>query len=425
MNHVSTERGHAKALDAADTLASYRSRFAFPARPDGSPVVYLLGNSLGLMPDSARAAVEDEMQRWGTLAIDGWFRGSPSWYEYQDAFREAAGRVVGARPHEVIMMNTLTMNLHVMMISFYRPVGTRTKILMEANAFPSDRYAVASQVRMHGLDPAATVLVARPREGETSLRTEDLEGLLAERGEEIALVMMGGVNYLSGQWLDLERITAAGQAQGCVVGFDLAHAAGNVPLALHDWDVDFAVWCTYKYLNGGPGSIGGCFIHDRHAADHDLPRLTGWWGNDPAVRFEMRESFEPHVGADGWQVSNPSMLSMAPVKASLELFDDVGMEALRAKSVDLTGYVEALLRGSESDRFDIITPADPGARGCQLSLRIHQGAQQLFAALAERGVVVDFREPDVIRVAPAPFYNSFEDVWTLVDELKRALELDG
>jgi kynureninase len=237
--------------------------------------------------------------------------------------------------------------------------------------------------------------------------------------------MMAGVNYLSGQRFDLERITAAARAAGCVAGFDLAHAAGNVPLALHDWDVDFAVWCTYKYLNGGPGSVGGCFVHDRHASNHSLPRLAGWWGNDPAVRFEMRESFEPHRGADGWQVSNPSMLAMAPVKASLEMFDEVGMEALRAKSVDLTGYLAALLRGLGSAKFAVITPGDPEARGCQLSLRVHRGAPELFTRLAERGVMVDFREPDVIRAAPAPFFNSFEDVWVFVDELQRCLPTDG
>ena len=419
---VSFDREHAKGLDAADDLAPYRRRFAFPTREDGSPVVYLLANSLGLMPDTARAAVEEEMGRWGALAIDGWFRGSPTWYEYHDSFRDAAARVVGAQSHEVVMMNTLTMNLHAMMISFYRPAGSRTKILMEENAFPSDRYAVASQVRMHGLDPATTVLVARPREGEATLRTEDIEALVAERGEEIALVLFGGVNYLSGQLFDMERITAAARARGCAVGFDLAHAAGNAPLALHDWGVDFAPWCTYKYLNGGPGAVGGCFVHDRHASNHDLPRLAGWWGNDPAVRFEMRETFEPHHGAAGWQVSNPSMLAMAPVKASLELFDEVGMEALRAKSVDLTGYLEDLLRGLQSDRFNILTPGDPGARGCQLSLRIPEGAQDLFTRLGERGVVVDFREPDIIRAAPAPLYNSFEDVWRFVDELRNALD---
>ncbi len=416
-----SEREYARSLDTADPLARYRERFAFPRQDDGSSAVYLLGNSLGLMPESVRAAVAEELRRWGTLAIEGYFQGSLPWYTYQDSFRETAARVVGARPHEVVMMNSLTMNLHVMMVSFYRPAGKRTKILMEENAFPSDRYAVASQVQMHGLDPSSTVIVVQPREGESMIRTADIEALLEERGEEIALVMLGGINYLSGQLFDMDRIAAAARAQGCVVGFDLAHSAGNVPHSLHDWDVDFAVWCTYKYLNSGPGSVAGCFVHERHASNHDLPRLAGWWGNDPAIRFEMRESFEPHDGADGWQVSNPSILAMAPVKASLELFEEVGMEALRRKSVALTGYMETLLHGLASDRFEIITPGDRDARGCHLSLRVGDGAQNVFTELAERGVVVDFREPDVIRAAPVPLYNTFDDVWVFVDELKRSL----
>lgn len=418
---VATTRDHARSLDEADPLAQQRERFAMPQREDGSPAIYLLGNSLGLMPHTARDAVERELVRWKTLGVHGWFEGSPSWYTYQEPLREMAARVVGAQPDEVIMMNSLTVNLHLMLVSFYRPEGTRTRILMEDHAFPSDRYAVTSHVRTRGLDPSTTVLVARPREGERTVRTEDLEALLAERGREIALVMLGGINYLSGQCFDMERIAAAARAQGCMVGFDLAHAAGNVPQSLHDWDVDFAVWCTYKYLNAGPGAVGGCFVHERHAAAHDLPRLAGWWGNDPATRFEMREAFEPDRGVNGWQVSNPAILSLAAAGASLEIFDDVGMAALRRKSIALTGYLEVLLRELESPQFEILTPSDPAARGCQLSLRFADGGEEIFRKLEERGVAIDFREPGVIRAAPVPLYNTFEDVWVFVDELRRAL----
>ncbi len=415
------DRAYARSLDAEDPLAGYRAQFVHPQGPDGSPVTYLLGNSLGLMPRSARAAVEEEVERWGSLGIGGHFEGLAPWLTYHETFRASSAAVVGARPEEVVAMNTLTVNLHLMLVSFYRPHGARTKILMEAGAFPSDRYAVASQVQWHGLDPTDAIIVAQPRVGETTLRTEDIEGLLAERGREIALVMLSGINYLTGQWFDLERITNAGKAQGCAVGFDLAHSAGNVPHALHDWDVDFAVWCTYKYLNAGPGAVAGCFVHERHAHRADIPRLAGWWGNDPNTRFEMRPRFEPNAGADGWQVSNPPILSAAPLKASLTMFDEVGLDALRAKSIKLTGYLESLLRDLATDRFEIITPADTLARGCQLSLKVPHDAKDLFDAISRQGIVVDFREPDVIRAAPAPFYNSFEDAWNFADALRQGV----
>ena len=417
---VSTERDHARSLDAADPLARYRDRFSFPKKDDGRPVVYLLGNSLGLMSDSAQVAIADELRRWGSLAVDGHFQEPGDWLTYQDAFRDKAARLVGAHENEIVFMNTLTMNLHVMLISFYQPQGERTKILIEENAFPSDRYAVGSQVRIHGLDPSSTVIVARAREGEVVLRTEDVEALLDEWGEEIALVMLPGINYLSGQLFDMKRIAAAARKQGCAVGFDLAHSVGNVGHALHDWDVDFAVWCTYKYLNGGPGAVAGSFVHERHGSNSAIPRLAGWYGNDPDIRFEMRESFEPHRGADGWQTSNPPILAMAPVKASVEMFDEVGLGALREKSQKLTGYLESLLDGLGSDPFEILTPRDPDARGCQLSLRI-PNAREVRSRLSERGVMVDFREPDVIRAAPVPLYNTFEDAWVFVDELRSVL----
>ncbi len=418
---VSSERDHARSLDAADPLARYRDRFSFPKNDDGTPVVYLLGNSLGLMPDSAQVAIEAELRRWGSLAVDGHFQGPGGWLTYQDAFRDKAAHLVGAHPNEIVFMNSLTMNLHVMLISFYQPQGARTKILIEENAFPSDRYAVDSHARIHGLDPSSTVIVARARKDEVVLRTEDIEALLDERGEEIALVMLPGINYWSGQLFDMQRIAAAGRKQGCAVGFDLAHSVGNVGHALHDWDVDFAVWCTYKYLNGGPGAVAGSFVHERHGSNSAIPRLAGWWGNDPSVRFEMRESFEPHIGADGWQTSNPPILAMAPVKASMEMFDEVGLEALREKSKQLTGYLESLLDRLGSDPFEILTPRDPDARGCQLSLRI-PNARKVCSGLSERGVVVDFREPDVIRAAPVPLYNTFEDAWVFVDELSKVLD---
>ena len=418
---MATDRDHARSLDAVDPLAGYRAQFVHPQGLGGQPVTYLLGNSLGLMPRSAQEAVEEELARWGSLAIAGHFRGQAPWFRYHESFRASSAAVVGARPEEVVTMNSLTVNLHLMLVSFYRPQGTRTKILMEAGAFSSDRYAVASQLEWHGLDPADTIIVAQPRGGEATLRTEDLEGLLAERGQEIALIMLSGINYLTGQRFDLQRITDAGKAQGCTVGFDLAHSAGNVPHALHDWDVDFAVWCTYKYLNGGPGAVAGCFVHERHAHRTDLPRLAGWWGNDPDIRFEMRPRFEPDAGADGWQISNAPILSAAPVRASLALFEEAGLEVLRAKSIQLTGYLEGLLHGVGTGRVEILTPTDPEARGCQLSLKVLGGAQAVFESLSQRGIVVDFREPDVIRAAPVPFYNSFEDAWVFVDALRDAL----
>ncbi|MCA8959231.1 MAG: kynureninase [Planctomycetes bacterium] len=416
----------ARRLDASDPLATYRARFEIP-RQDGEPVHYFCGNSLGLQPSRVRDFVEQEIEDWRDLAVHAHFRGRTPWYSYHEVFEESGARLVGARPGEVVMMNSLTVNLHLLMVSFYRPTPERHKILIENAAFPSDNYAVRSQLRFHGYDSEAGLLVARPRDGELTLRTEDLVGLIEERGSEIALVMLGGVSYFTGQFFDLERITAAAKARGCVVGFDLAHAAGNVPLALHDWNVDFAAWCNYKYLNGGPGAIAGAFVHEDHGAPNaeftdrdglDLPRFAGWWGNDPSQRFKMHlmEEFVPHRVAEGWQLSNPSIFSMAPLRASLELFDEVGMAALREKSLRLTAYLEHLL-GSLRASVDIITPSDPDRRGCQLSLRIHEGARALVDELDRRRCVCDFREPDVIRVAPVPLYNTFHDVWVLAQIL--------
>lgn len=401
----------ARSLDAQDPLARFRERFHIPRGADGRPLIYFCGNSLGLMPAQARALVEQELDDWARLGVDAHFDAKSPWYSYHESFREPGARLVGARPGEVVMMNSLTVNLHLMMTTFYRPARARHKILVEADPFPSDLYAVQSELRLHGYDPAEALLFAAPREGERLIRVEDVEALLAARGGEIALVLMSGVHYLTGQFFELERIARAARAQGCAVGFDLAHAAGNVPLALHDWDADFAVWCSYKYLNSGPGAIAGCFVHERHARAFDAPRLAGWWGNDPATRFEMRaqREFTPRAGADGWQLSNPPILAMAPLRASLALFEEAGAEALRRKSVALTGYLERLLRAIPSARFEILTPAEPAARGAQLSLRVRDGARRVFDALLARGVVGDFRDPDVIRVAPVPLYNTFDE----------------
>jgi kynureninase len=359
------------------------------------------------------------MEDWARLAVEGHFRGRSPWYGYHDLFRETGARLVGASPGEVVMMNSLTVNLHLMMVSFYRPTEPRRRILMEWPAFPSDLYAIQTHLRSHGLDPEDALLIIRPREHEQVIRTEDIEATLDEHGPSIALILMSGVNYYTGQVLDMQAITELGHRHGCRVGFDLAHAAGNVPMRLHDWDVDFAAWCSYKYLNAGPGAIAGCFVHQRHGRDGSLPRLAGWWGNDPETRFRMHleERFVPQRGADGWQVSNPPILAMAPLRASLDLFDEIGMEALRAKSRQLTGYLRYLIEQHPAGWFDIITPREPEAHGCQLSILLHDRPRQRFEALQRAGVVCDYREPNVIRVAPVPLYNTFQDVWRFADTL--------
>jgi kynureninase len=394
----------ALALDAADPLARFRERFELPPGRDGRPVVYLAGNSLGLMPRAAREYVARELDDWAGLGVDGHFHAANPWYGYHETLRDPLARLVGALPSEVVAMNSLTVNLHLMMATFYRPTAARHAILVEEHPFPSDLYAAQSQAKLHGLDPATSVIVASE---ETILETLD------RRGDEIAVVMLSGVQYYSGRLFDIPAITKAAHARGCVVGWDLAHAAGNVPLKLHDWDVDFAAWCSYKYLNAGPGAIAGCFVHERHATDVDRPRMGGWWGNDPETRFRMHlnDTFVPRATADGWQLSNPPILAMAPLRASLELFDEAGIGALRSKSLRLTAFLEALLDAVPGSPFEILTPRDPEARGCQLSLRVKDRPRERFAALEAAGIVADFRPPEVIRVAPVPLYNSFHDVW--------------
>ena len=429
----------ARALDRADPLAKFRAEFHFPlvhganddARATGhneSGAVYLVGNSLGLEPKRTRARVLQELDAWAALGVEGHFTQPKDgkgpiepWFSYHQLFTQRGADLVGAKPGEVIAMGSLTLNLHLLMLSFYRPTKERSLIVIEGGAFPSDRYAVASQAKLHGLDPLTTVVELSPRAGEDNLRTEDVLAFIEQRGHEVAVFAMAGVNYYTGQLFDIRAITKAARKKGAVVGWDLAHAAGNALLSLHDDDVDFAAWCTYKYLNSGPGSVGMAFVHERHARAFDLPRLHGWWGNDPATRFEMGREFIPQAGAGGWQISNAPVLSMAALHASLELFAEATMPALRKKSDALTAtllaHVDAIIQ-EKPGSLSVITPRDPKDRGAQLSLRVHTDPTRLLAMLQERGVFADFRRPDVVRVAPAPLYCSFEDVWRFAQILK-------
>lgn len=409
-------------LDAQDPLADYRSRFHIPRGDDGAELVYLCGNSLGLQPRSVRAYVGRELDAWERYAVEGHFHGPEPWVSYHELLTDSTARLVGALPSEVVVMNTLTVNLHLLMVSFYRPTTERHAIVMEARPFPSDRYAAASQIRFHGHDPATALLEVAPRPGEEVIREEDVEDLLHRRGQSVALLLLGGVNYSTGQAFDIERLTRAARAVGCVVGVDLAHAAGNVPLRLHDWDVDFAVWCSYKYLNAGPGSTAGCFVHERHAREPTLPRFAGWWGSDKETRFRMGPQFAPLPGAEGWQVSNPAILPLAALRASMEIFDEVGMERLRAKSERLTGYLAYLLDQLPAHRFARITPEDPTRRGAQLSLLVPRGGRAVFERLERAGIVCDWREPGIIRVAPVPLYNTFTDVHRFAQVFREALD---
>jgi kynureninase len=384
--------------------------------------VYLCGHSLGLQPKSVNSYVEQELEDWKRFAVDAHFQARNPWMPYHETLTDPTARLVGALPIEVVVMNTLTVNLHLMLVSFYRPTRERNKILIEANAFPSDQYALKSQIRYHGCDPASSLIEIAPRAGETATRTEDIEKLIETKGDEIALVMIAGVNYSTGQAFECSRIAAAARARGCAVGFDMAHAAGNLSVKLHDWNADFAVWCSYKYLNAGPGAIGGCFVHERHARSGKLPRFAGWWGHDKATRFQMGPNFQGIPGAEGWQVSNPSILSMAALRASMEIFDEAGIENLRAKSVTLTGYLEFLLEQQTSDKFSIITPRDPAHRGAMLSLKIKKGGRTICDKLAEQGVICDWREPDVLRASLAPLYNSFLDAYAFAEKFLTAVQ---
>lgn len=417
---MNLDREYAQSLDAADPLRAWRERFVLPQDEQGRELVYLCGHSLGAQPTLAADYVEEVMRDWRSLGVDGHFAARHAWTSYHERAAPALANLVGAERGEVVAMNTLTVNLHLMLASFYRPAGERTALLVERQAFPSDRYAAESQVRFHGLDPARDLIEVEPRAGENGLRTEDLIAVIEREGARIATVLLPGVQYLTGQVLDVPAITGAARRAGCTVGWDLAHAIGNVPVALHDTGADFAVWCHYKYVNGGPGAVGGAFVHARHARRTDLPRFAGWWGHDRATRFRMDPEFVAMPGADGWQLSNPPILALAPVVASLAHFESVGLATLRAKSVALTGYLESLVDARLAGRVTLLTPRDREARGAALSLRLECGrdrARAAFDGIRARGIVPDWREPGVIRAAPVPFYNGYEDAWRFVDAL--------
>ncbi len=416
----------ASATDARDPLAHFRARFHFPKTNGGHDCIYLAGHSLGLQPKTAGTYLEQELQDWARFGVEGHFHARNQWVPYHRLLTQQTAALVGAEPSEVVVMNSLTVNLHLMMASFYRPTPTRNKILVEGGAFPSDQYAVQSQIRFHGFDPASALLELTPREGESFLRNEDIVSLIEREGPSIALILLGGVNYVTGQAFNLEEITKAGHRAGCIVGFDLAHAAGNLPLHLHDWGPDFAVWCSYKYLNGGPGCAGGCFVHERHARAWSLPRFAGWWGHDESIRFQMGPDFHPMAGAEGWQISNPPILALAPLRASMEIFAEAGMERLREKSIHLTAYMEFLLHqflqsSRVSPHFTLVTPPQPERRGAQLSIRLPRQGRALCARLAAEGVIGDWREPDIFRVAPAPLYNSYQDVYQFAQRFTAVL----
>ncbi|TFG78468.1 MAG: kynureninase [Flavobacteriales bacterium] len=410
----------AQQLDAEDALAGYRQAFHFP-KVEGKQVIYFTGNSLGLQPKSAQKFVDDIMSDWKEMAVEGHFYAEKPWWDYHERLAAPLAKVVGARVEEITVMNTLTVNLHLLMVSFYRPTKKRFKILCEEKAFPSDQYMFQSQVRFHGLDPEDAIVEVKKREGEHFWRTEDVVAQIEALGEALALVLIGGVNYYNGQVFDMETITKAGRAEGAFVGWDLAHAVGNVELKLHDWGADFAAWCSYKYMNSGPGNASGAFINKRHLGQKHVPRFEGWWGTKKETRFLMKPEFEPMENADAWQISNTPVLALAPYLASLQMFEEVGMEALIAKRIKIVSYLEFVLREIDKEvkgSFEIITPND---RGCQLSVFLHGQGKSIFHYLMKHGVVVDWREPNVIRLAPAPFYSSFEDMYRFGQILKKGI----
>ena len=401
----------AQARDAADPLRGFRDEFFIPQH-DGKPQAYFVGNSLGLQPKGARAHVEEVLDKWATEAVEGHFTGSAQWMPYHELVRDPLARVVGAQPSEVVAMNSLTANLHLMLVSFYQPTIERTAILVEAGSFPSDRYAVESQLKYRGLPPQHTLIEVEPDQPDGTFSMQAIERAINENGKRLALVLWPGVQYRTGQAFDLKEIARLGHAAGAIVGFDLAHAVGNLPLQLHDSGADFAVWCHYKYMNSGPGAVAGCFVHERHARTQ-RPRFAGWWGNNKGERFKMEPVFDPTPGADGWQLSNPRILGLAPLRASLDQYERATMPALRAKSESLTGYLERLIDADLRDVLQVVTPRDPAQRGCQLSIRVIGGRERgrdLFDFLATRGVLGDWREPDVIRISPVPLYNTHADV---------------
>jgi len=407
----------AKQADASDELAGFKNQFHFPKK-NGKDVIYFCGNSLGLQPLNAEAAIQTELTTWKEMAIAGYVTGANPWLYYNDMLRASLAKIIGCKEDEVTVMNTLTVNLHLLLLSFYRPTKERYKIMMEAGAFPSDQYAIETLVKHFGLDPAAAIIEIAPREGEKILHTEDILAAIEKHGDSVAVVMFGGINYYTSQLFDMKRITEAAHEVNAVAGFDLAHVVGNVPLQLHNWGVDFAAWCSYKYLNGGPGAVGGVYVNEYFANDVRTPRLGGWWGNDEKTRFKMEKGFIPKTNASGWNISTAQVFNTVCLKASLELFDKAGIEKLRAKSIQLTAYLEYLLYQLPNIHFEIITPSDPESRGAQLSLYFKESGKEIYDKMIESGIVVDYREPGVIRVAPAPMYCSFEDVYQFYSILK-------
>lgn len=425
MSHQNTLE-YAREMDAKDPLKKFRDAFHFPNFHE-KEVVYFTGNSLGLQPKTVQSYIQEELDAWAKFGVEGHFLAEKPWFSYHEFLTEKAAKVVGAKPEEVVVTHSLTTNLHLLMVSFYRPEGKRTKILCEAKAFPSDAYALESQVKFHGLDLDKDLIEIAPREGEHLIREEDILSAIEEAGDTLAMVMIGGVNYYTGQLFDMKKITEAGHAVGAKVGFDLAHAAGNINLQLHDWGMDFAAWCGYKYLNSSPGGVSGMFVHERHANNPDLPRFAGWWGYDKDTRFQMESGFKPMYGAEGWQLSNAPVLGMAAHLASLDIFDEAGMDRIGAKRDILTAYLEFVIdeiseRNSDRATFEIVTPRDIKKRGAQLSILAHGQGKALFDALTDQGVIADWREPNVIRIAPAPLYNSFEDCFRFGQCLEAAIQ---
>lgn len=412
---------YAQEQDKQDELAHLRNEFLIPKDKNGKDWLYFTGNSLGLQPKNTQKYIQQELDDWANYGVEGHFEAKNPWLSYHELLTENMAKIIGGKPLEVVVMNTLTTNLHLLMASFYQPTKKKYKIVIESDAFPSDRYAVESQLKFHGFDAEEGLINWRPRAGEELLRIEDLEEIVDQQGDEIALLLIGGVNYYTGQYLELQRIAEIGHSKQCFVGIDLAHGAGNVTPQLHDSGVDFAAWCTYKYLNSGPGSLSGLFVHEKHAHNKELPRFAGWWNHNKETRFNMRQPFDVMPGAEGWQLSNPPILSMAAIKASLDMFGEVGMDALRKKSEKLTGYFEYLINQIGSDSIRIITPSNPKERGCQLSIQVKNADKALHASLTENNIITDWREPDVIRCAPVPMYNSFEDVYRMVSVLKTLL----
>jgi kynureninase len=411
----------AKQLDQEDPISYLRNEFHIPRDKDGKEWLYFTGNSLGLQPKITSKYIEQELDDWANFGVEGHFEAKNPWLSYHELLTDTMAKVVGAKPVEVVVMNTLTTNLHLLMVSFYQPSKTKYKIIIESDAFPSDRYAVQSQLSFHGFDPEEALIEWKPKEGKELLELEDLKSILDSQGDEVALLLIGGVNYYTGQYLDIKKIAELGHAKKCMVGIDLAHGAGNIQPNLHDSSIDFAAWCTYKYLNSGPGSLSGLFVHEKHAQRKDLPRFAGWWNHNKETRFNMRQPFDVMSGAEGWQLSNPPILSMAAIKASLDIFEKVGMDALVKKSKKLTGFFEYLVNEIASDTIKIITPTNPNERGCQLSLQVKNADKNLHKKLTENNIITDWREPDVIRCAPVPMYTSFEDVYHMVTILESLL----